>query len=467
VRLLVADLLRRKRRTAIYVVIVVAATWWMTAEFSQGPSRAIGASMAMAFLFGPLFMGLVPRPIWYLPVSRREIWRASWLVATVAATLVTTGAKLIAMLVPVVRESFGPSALLLSSACDFAYTGIGCALAIVASRPLPMSGPWRPFAHAGKAVAEAAPVFGPIGALLLGGLYGGFEWPAAGPLLPGHWGDLTPRHGAVLAAALSLALATWFHVPVPPTPAARVATRTRDRSRTRRLEPRGTAGLRRLLAHEYAWTMVCTAVLVGGSVVVVAILASLPYSGAGVTGFVRTALLVFGQTIPPPPAGGHQAVIVLILFACFGASIVARFPAMIRHLRVLPLGSLRLGLLLLGWPWLLWLSIWMAWLVLHLSFVGEGPTSLRPASFAALAGMSALVQGIGLRFTGRSHAFGVGASLVIVPIMLFVEPLPAASLVIAGMSALAAAALNHVALRRNDTYRGHHPFEIGLSVPPR
>ena len=73
--------------------------WWMGAG-QNFAAQTFFFSMGMAFALGPQIMAwsLWPRVIWYLPISKRDIWRAVWLLATVGATLITASAKLVAML---------------------------------------------------------------------------------------------------------------------------------------------------------------------------------------------------------------------------------------------------------------------------------------------------------------------------------------------------------------------------------
>lgn len=207
-RLLIIDLVRRSKwRTAFFSVLLVGMLW--VANQMDHPGRAFAVSMGVAFAFGPqLTLRHVPRAIWYLPVSRRDVWRAGWLVATVGATLVTTLAKLLTMLVMPAARSSGISGIALSSLYDFLATGVGCGLVIAATRPLAARAPWRQAASLLRRLAEAAL---PLG--FLGIVYGGF---LLGKALPTHWSDLTARSGLALAAGLALTIGAYFYSPSAP-----------------------------------------------------------------------------------------------------------------------------------------------------------------------------------------------------------------------------------------------------------
>lgn len=78
--------------------VMLPAMWWLGVE-SRQPGRALAASMAVAFMFGQMCLQFVPRAIYQLPVSRREIWRAGWIVATPGGTAFTLAAKIVAFVV--------------------------------------------------------------------------------------------------------------------------------------------------------------------------------------------------------------------------------------------------------------------------------------------------------------------------------------------------------------------------------
>src|SRR5471032_2459635 len=126
-RLLITDLVRRKYRWPAALLTLGVAAFWSGSGHPDGVGgapEAFAASLGAAFMMGPLIIAGMPteRAIWYLPISRRDRWRATWLVSTVGPVTLTTAGKLLAQLVPGTPGSLGFSSLTLSSVYDFAYT---------------------------------------------------------------------------------------------------------------------------------------------------------------------------------------------------------------------------------------------------------------------------------------------------------------------------------------------------------
>ena len=366
-RLLIADFVRRNRFNPVFFGLMVATMFGATAA-GVSPGRAFRVSMGMVFGIGPaLVLRYLPRTIWYLPVSKRDIWRAGWLVSTVGATLLATAIKLAAILVPQVRASVSLASVALSSVYDFAYAGVGCGLVVLAIRPQPTNG-WR---RGVSAVLKGSAEF-----ILPLGMVVAFFGDFMAPHLPTHWTDLTPRSIAVLVAALGVTAATYFYSPMPLTPTNRIQRPARARTGPPRLELGGFSGLPYLLVHESAWTLLIGGSMVIGSILVVFAAAIFLHSPEGIVGFLRALLLRLDGQVTPAPGDGMDSVIPLIGFAVFITSLIARFPTMIRHLRVLPLGAARLNLLLIAWPAVTWLVAWAGLLALHYVVVGDGVTDV-------------------------------------------------------------------------------------------
>jgi hypothetical protein len=455
-RLLMADLVRRNRWRAAFFGATLAAMFGAGAVMGD-LALAFGASIFVTLHGTPLVLHHVPRPLWYLPLSKRDIWRGSWLVATAGITVCTTGVKLLVMLVPEVRHSVGLASLALSSVYDFAATGVGCALVVIATRPQPTSGPWRRASAFLRGLAE----FTLMGGLVLG-LYGAIPIRHA---LPTHWSDLTARSAAVLVAALVLTVATYFHTPVPQMPTNGVARRPRVSTAVPRFERSGLSGLPRLLVHEAAWTLI-----LGGSFVVAAEVAV--FGAAAVLHVPQTFvellraqnLLLFSGTVQAPLAPGViDAFHLLIWYAFFGASLAARFPAMLRNLRTIPLSVWQVNALLIAWPAAIWLTVWTGLLALQFLVVGPGLASLRLPWFILLVGVTGLAQTMTLRLYGPLKGLALAAPAGLVPILHFLPvPSPALLLVLGVSGLLAAALLNHVQLARSSTYKNPRP-PIGVA----
>ena len=96
VQLLVRDMLRRLPNGHLAFAAVVFALAWGVFLPEGRASYLAAASLAFAFYFGPIVMHgwLEPSPVSYLPVSRRDTWRAAWTMSVVAAPLVMTVLKI-------------------------------------------------------------------------------------------------------------------------------------------------------------------------------------------------------------------------------------------------------------------------------------------------------------------------------------------------------------------------------------
>lgn len=446
-RLLIADLVRRRHLwwMVLWVTMALPAALWLAVERGQ-PGRGFAASMAVAFVFGPhICLMYVPRAIWYLPVSRRDIWRAGWIVTTLGGTALALVGKAPAFAFASVRESIGATDLLLSSVYDFAATGLACTLVIAATRPRPARGLLRSVWPAVRGIAEAA--------LPLGLLVGGYGPMWLGYRVPARWTDLGGVGAAVLAAAVALTIATYFHSPVPGTPANHRARTSPARTAARRPNRVALTGLPRLLLHEYAWTAMIGAGLAVGAAAFVIVVVSVKQGPQDLFALLTGVLLLVDGDTASPLTRGTAAFNLLLGYALFAATLVARFPGMVRHLRVVPLGVTRLNALLLAWPSVIWLSVWVALALVHYAVLGTGLTSVRADVFVALVGFSALVQSLRLRLTGSARLLAFCASGGLAP-LLFLATTPPAMLALCGAVSLAAAAfINRQALFVASTYR--------------
>ena len=456
---LIIDMARRRWRFGALLFVTIAGGWWMWWALGLAKTDDLrlpfGYSMGMAFGLGAQMTLLyMPRAIWYLPVSRRDAWRAGWIVSTVAVTLLTTAAKLVAVAMAGPHlEGGGIAAVALSSLYDLGFCGMGCALASTVTRPHPSRAPWRQLSNA---MAGLAVVAMPLGMVV--GMQGASLFPGA---IATHWTNLTPLTAGALVGALGLTVASYFHAPVPAraTPAdggVRAGAASRHAGR------RGVSGMRRLLVHEYAWTLGVSAGLGLGSMAFVLVAAHVR-SPEELAALLRLELQRF-DGVMPPPLEGADPFMVLVLLGCFAGTIAARYPSMMRHLRVLPFGTARLQALLVAWPAAIWLNGWVAFIALHYLFVRQGVTSLHVPAFIGLAGISALVVALSLRLSGPQHGVAFGSLILFVPMLLFVGFPPAWMSACGGvLGFIAAVALNRSALRRSATYR-HSGMPVALPL---
>jgi hypothetical protein len=449
VRLLIADLVRRNARGAAVWALMLMAVLWV-AQWAEEPTRVFGFSMGLAFALGPVrILWHVPLPIWYLPIARRDIWQAAWLLSTAGTATLTTAIKLFALAAFTRVDGYGVGTILLSSVYDLAYAGVGCALVVVATYPRPGRAPWR----------QIAPAFAGLASFLLPvGLAAAFVTLYT-DVLPARWADLTPASLLVLVTTLLVGVASWFYTPRPPRwipdNVMFTASRLSETPRRAHRVPAGgvsaLSGVPRLLAHEYAWTLLIMAAMVAAAALVISIAVRLQYDESPGELF-RTAVLLLGESAPPRGLAGLLTSLVWFLLVV--STLAARFPSMLRHLRVLPLGVRRVNLLLVAWPAAIWATVWLALLAGQWLVTGAAPASLHLALFVGVAGLSALLQAITLRLTGPVRGFTFTAVIALVPILQLVsvpDPRAIALLGIAGL--IGAAILNHAALQRSSTYK--------------
>ena len=422
--LLIRDHLRRTNWwITAPLVAVVAGFWFFPGEELKIAQMAFTFSMGMAFALGPQArLWVIPRAIWYLPVARRDVWRAGWLVTTVGITGLLLIAKLPGLLFSPAREAIGMSGLMLSTASDVAAAGAGCMLVILATMPTPSRGLLNALCAAVRATAT---VLLPSGMLIV--LYAP-QWFGIGP--PLHWSALSGPGNAALACGVAIAIATYFHVPEPIVPTNRLP-KTRRPPLRRPLS--GVTGLPRLLIHEYAWTL-----MIAGSF------------GAGVFAviYVMSGRITLAEMLE------NDAVGLLAGYIGIVAALVARFTGMLRHLRVLPLGSTWLMALLVAWPAFVCVTLWVALAIVRYAALDAQPSSHSVATLTAMVGISALVQGIAIRLAGAMKAAVIGSLMIAVPLVQLIAPLSTSSLAWVGLIAfIAAAALDRSALSHATTYR--------------
>jgi hypothetical protein len=448
-RLLIVDLLWRGRwRTAVVSVFIFAMMWGSAA--AGDIASAYGVSMAFAFMLGPqLTLRFVARPIWYLPVSRRNVWRAGWLVATVGVTATMTAAKLLAFVV--LPASPGLASVALSALYDFGATGIGAAFAIIltgGSARLRVTSVIRQMAE----VVWSGGFFVPV-------VFG----PWLGWRLAAHFADLSVGGATALAATLALAVATYFHSPLPPERASLHARTSRRRDEMAVLRPGGLTGLPYLLAREYGLMMLLGVGLAAIMAFVIVVMDNLLHSPGALADLVRTELLLLDGA-GAADAESAEFVALMLWGGLFFASVAARFPSLMRHLRVLPVGDVCLNAALVAWPALIWLTVWVFVVALRYLVLGRGATSLSLALLAAMTGLSALVQALMLRLPGLPRTFVLPAAFLAVLLVRLLRAPSPAELALLGVAALAAAAIiTRAALRRSATYR-IRPTVFGVPI---
>src|SRR5215831_758916 len=143
VRLLVEDMFRRIAFFPVAFMLFMLWAGWLMLGFEHQAAQSMALSLGAAFALGPIcipFHAATPLTP-YLPVSRRDTWRATWLMATILPALTAA-----VLMLPAVALGGAPgwSGLTLALIMDVAYAGTGCALlafgSLLGSGPFALSG---------------------------------------------------------------------------------------------------------------------------------------------------------------------------------------------------------------------------------------------------------------------------------------------------------------------------------------
>jgi len=446
---LIADMVRR---------VPLWPTWFFFAGFavawgalgSTRPTYAIATSLTMAFVLGPFWIPMRAETplIPYLPVSRREIWRATWIMSTLVPVAVTAVLKLPGTIVHIAADGvLGFSGFTLSIVMDFFYVGAGCALIA-----------WSGLAGRVRAEVRSRTRLA-LGALtLIGGTFLGF---AIHTLLPARWSELTAGHGLFVAVGLALTITGYHHTPPFGARPLRVRLAASPRTGSPGLNPKGLAGVPRLILHELLFCSGMGAVLLVTFLGIAVLIDSFSGSLPDTAGFLlRQRLLVFA----PGSVRGVQQNAGFFgqawWFALFMAGVSVRLPDIVRHLRALPLSATHLQTLLIGWPALIWTLVWILLAAGHLALAGPGAiATLRIPLLITMVGLSAAAVAMSLRFQSQ-WAKSIWAA-AIVPFSRLVEVESTWWLLALAVVAFAVAiTLNRGALMRADTYKRIHPFGL-------
>jgi len=445
-RLLVADLVRRVYRWPVLSAVGVTAVLWFVASAAQELQFAFGVSLAAAFVIGPLMtVESTSRLVRYLPVSRREVWLATWFVSVVMATTAMAVAKLPALLVLLGFGEGGLATLALSGVYDFAAAAIGCGLMTVVQRPPDPDRVWRT-----RLVSLTV-----VGSFIMGALM----LPVLSGSVPTQWSDLSAIDNAMLVAVLGVATAIFVTGPGDHAQSRRPMPRIRDGSGSRFRTSRVT-GLPQLLLQEFmrgASMALVLGVIFGAIAWAGSRLMGMPY--ASPVDFLRAQrLLIFdGAPVGMTPAGPGG---LLIWYAFFGASVAAPFLDLIRHLRVLPISTTKLVALLVAWPAAIWMFVWAVLLGLGAIFAASS-RDLHLELWIQLVGLSALARSFSLWMAARHRWLFYSSPVVFVPVFRLVHATGAGWGVVLAFGLIAGAVLlTLAALHRNSTYANVPSFEF-------
>lgn len=434
---LVTDVLRRFA-VVWSLGLVLLALWQRATAVVAGPEPDGAAeragylfvtstlSMLMAILASQAvtFVALRNRAVRVLPVSRRDLWRARWMIVTLGAATLTTAAQALIMVVattiaPAASNAFASLAVTWWS--TFILGGVWVAIGL-----------WAPGLIDVLPLPAATGVFRnllTLAARFLRNVMTACVWLLLAVVfimgateLPGllrrcvtmDWHDLSHWHGLATGLAVFVAVASYWHRPPvqagpgrPPVPRPCQVT----------LIPRGTLSAVRLLVYENF------------------VRASLGAAIAlGVVGGVMVAFLMFVRDRPYGEAIAGVAVRLAhqldvtnvdglrpLFFGFLLGQSEGKFNA--RHLRALPISTLQLtALLLLPTP-LMWLAVITLVSGLHLAVIGTMPR-IDPSLLAVILGITALYQPLRLQMRGLSLGLCVCLLILLVPGTAFQPHLP-------------------------------------------
>jgi hypothetical protein len=447
---LVVDGMWRSRWAYVSGLMMSFMFWRVFEERSAQtlPINVSAMSMMLALLVGPLcvipIMG--PRALRHLPVTTRDVWRVTWILAAVVTSVVLLASKAITTLLAIAidgRPALSVETMLLSAVYDFAWIGV----------LLPLF-PWLTLADSGvdyrggraKVLAEVGRGVGLIACIGVPFLIS--------DALPRHVGEFTPATTAVLMACLAIAFSTLAWTPkrgvlagergrphqgstVPGFQGSRVPG---FRSKVRLTD--SLTGIPTIVA-PYLLTMVALPV---GAILVMALYGVI--SASGPWWFVPPMPTVFD-----PDNTGYRGLTYFVLIPTI-VSMQGLWTPWARLLRVLPLSVRQINALLLLTPFAAWTVLWiLGWGAFRLAY--GTPHTYRIGFALGMAAMAALAHAVLLRFQGSTVPF------LIISLIAAVQPqlvrvglrddanTQIVFLAISAIGFCAAALLNHHTLTRS------------------
>ena len=395
---LVFDATWRNRWLYSMVVVMLLPFWLAFAVSSSNPLPIITSlSLIFAVVLGPMAviatMGL--RELRHLPVTNRDLWRATWVVGTVVAAGVLLVAKTVSALLV---ASFGGSpavsagTILLSTVYDFTWAGSVLPL-------FPLLG------HAGHAVAHR----GTLAALCAdaaptAAVLAGFGLPIlVGDALPTRIGEFTPATIGVLVAGLAIALGAlaW-------TPERGVLAGERAQARRAVVLP-GAATRARLIDRLTGISRVAVPYLLTVFALPVGVCLALAAYGVS-SGTAPWWFVPHAPTVFDPADTGDRGLTYFVLLPCAVVTMLGLWTPWARLLKVLPLSVRQINALLLLTPFAAWMILWLLGWAAYAFAYGTPPTSRVDLAFG-LAGIGALAHAALLRFQGSTAAVWVFVSI--------------------------------------------------------
>jgi hypothetical protein len=446
-----------------YTSLVLLPFWHLFGESGLNalPISFMALSLMLAMGVGPVFvvatMGL--RALRHLPVTNRDLWRATWILATVVTTGVLLASKSISVLLV---TAFGGHAngsagtILLSAVYDFAWTG-----AMLPVFPFFVYEE-RALDHRGSLPAWLAEAGRGVGLLACLGL------PVLlNDALPTDFGGFTPAKTAILIVCLAIAFGTLAWTP-------RRGLLAGERGRVQgavvpgsvvtptHMADRLTGILR--VAGPYLLAMLAFPVL--------ACLALASYgvmSGSGPWWFLPPTPTVFD-----PADTGDRGLTYFVVLPCGVVTMLGLWNPWARLLKGLPMSAGQINALLLFTPFAAWAILWLVGWSAYVFAYGT-PGSLRLEFAFGMAGIAALAHAALLRFQA-----GMGTFWIVAVIGGLLPQVMKAGLrdgtdahiafLLMGTVALGAAAVvnHHTLTRSTSSSRAYgRPLPLGIATPSR
>ncbi len=375
------------------VVLIVAGGWMMVATggFSLRGAMALSLFIAVA---SPMqaSQGLSLREIRMLPLSRRDLWRATWLVGIIGSALAIVAGVEIAAVISAAYTSVRvpPESIAVAAILVVVMGGIS-ASSVLLLNVLSLA-PVRALPARARAVVKGLVTLVPVALLAL---------PVVGKnVLPSTWAQFGITGAILTILGLAVVGYSYFQTPnrLPAASPRRAMAATRP-SQGSAFTPSAIGGLPRLFLETWK-----RALLIQLAIPIITIATTVIVSG--VTGWGdsdwRANLRDFGF-LPFEGAGNkNMAMLYFMAAPVFMWNWLAPGDAlftMARHLRTLPMSVRQLNWLLLGLPVVPWINLWFLLLGLHALVSDQPISSYRWPAFLALVGADALARAVRLRLS--------------------------------------------------------------------
>jgi hypothetical protein len=408
---LVFDVLWRNRWFYVLAGVFLLPCWLMFGMVSRSnplPISFTAFSLIFAAVLGPMVVitTMSLRELRHLPVTNRDLWRTTWIAATVVSAGVLLATKtIIVLLVAAFGGSPKVSAeeILFSTVYDFSWAG---ALLLLFSL---LSYTGHAGAHGGTLAKSLAPAGSIVAILACFGL------PIlVSDALPTRADQLTSATTGVLIAGLAIAFGALAWTPrrgaltgeraraafapkaLPPslklrrTAAALAEAGRRASPKLQRRRADRLTGIPRVIVPH----LLATLALPVGACLVLASYGVI--TGSGPWWFMPQAPTVFD-----PADIGDRGLTYFVLLPCGVVTMVSLWTPWARWLKVLPLSVRQINALLLFTPFATWTILWLLGWSAYVFAYGT-PRTLRVEFVFGMAGIGALGHAALLRFQGSA-----------------------------------------------------------------